>query len=243
MQGMPPPPMPQPEASPSIAKQTDAPAPAAAPTPAPQADVAKVQADLASLQVDAKPTAPKAEKAKEPVQPKAEPKPDAKPAPTAEPQPALAQPAVQEAVVQQRQKPTVPGAAPGRAVAHKVPVGDYDFESANARFQKTQAAPAKLDAIPPAAETPTSFYDKKSGFFDNISSEVKDRHERRGPNTEAGAPRERFVDEQARNMQTFGDNAAGYRGAGRGRGRSGRGRRGRGRGRGRGGGSKPEWAD
>ncbi|WFD03347.1 hypothetical protein MOBT1_002036 [Malassezia obtusa] len=158
----------------------------------------------------------------------------------------LAAPAVQEATVQQREKPAVPGAPAGKTVAHRdasLPEKDFDFESANARFQKElrgdhAPAPEKLDAIPAPSGPSTSFYDKKTGFFDNISSDVKERYERR-PQDEAG--KGRFADERARNVQTFGDNAANFRaGRGRGRGRSGRGRS-RGRGRGRGG--KPEWAD
>lgn len=165
--------------------------------------------------------------------------------------PSLAAPAKHEASVQQRERPTVPGAPANKPVAHRdasLPAKEYDFENANARFEKELRAPggapaAKLDAIPAPSTTGTSsFYDKKSGFFDNISSDVKEHYDRRG---QADAGRQRQADERARNAQTFGDQAAHFQaggGRGRGRGRGGRGRGGRGRGRGRGG-ARPEWAD
>lgn len=166
--------------------------------------------------------------------------------------PSLAAPAKQEASVQQRERPMVPGAPANKPVAHRdasLPAKEYDFESANARFEKELrgtggAAPAKLEAIPaPSTAGTSSFYDKKSGFFDNISSDVKEHYDRRG---QAEAGRQRQADERARNAQTFGDQAAHFQaggGRGRGRGRGGRGRGGRGRGRGRGGGGPPEWGD
>lgn len=170
------------------------------------------------------------------------------PAPAVQTQPGLAQPSIQHASTQQRQKPTVPGAAPGRSVAHRdtsVPTSDYDFESASARFQKDRKAgdantPARLDAVP-AGEASGPFYSKKAGFFDNISSEVKERYERRAPEVQEAPVRGQFAaDEKARNVQTFGENAGEFQGTNR-RGN----RRGRGRGRrpGRGGGARPEWAD
>lgn len=139
---------------------------------------------------------------------------------------------------QERQRPAVPGLAPGAVAAHRdtsVPSCDFDFESANARFRKEGQVSSntdnrRLDAIPPPAAS-TNFYDKKSGFFDNISSEIKERHEG-GPGTRAHA-----ADERARNVQTFGDNAASYRGSNR---RGGRSRGGRGRGPRKE--SKPAWA-
>ncbi|WFD30563.1 hypothetical protein MSPP1_001584 [Malassezia sp. CBS 17886] len=157
---------------------------------------------------------------------------------------------------QERQRPVVPGAAPSAVAAHKdasVPTNDFDFEGANARFQRdaesagtpSAATADQLSAIPPAPAG--NFYDRKAGFFDNISSEVKDRYEKRS-SVPAGEPapggfRTRQADEQAKNVLTFGDNAANYRGnqrrgRGGGRGRS-RGRRGRGN---QGGGERPEWA-
>lgn len=163
-----------------------------------------------------------------------------------------------------------------------VPEQDYDFETANKKFEderkqaasKQSADPSKspttngtgnefetLDSIPPpedGASGPKSFYDPKTtGFFDNISSEVKERHERpaggnrggRGQSNDsredggqrrsgggAGGSRgrnQRMVEER-RNLQTFGDTGnAGGGTQGRG-GFNGRGN-GRSRGRGRGG--------
>ncbi len=70
-----------------------------------------------------------------------------------------------------------------------MPNKEFDFESANAKFQKqkqtaddeatTNGNAAVLEAIPPpSSESPGNFYDKKSGFFDNISSEIKERYDR-----------------------------------------------------------------
>ena len=73
-------------------------------------------------------------------------------------------------------------------------------------------------------------YNKSSSFFDNISSEIKDRNEE-GGNKLGG--REFRSEERQKNLETFGQGSVdnGYRG---GYGRGGRGR-GRGYGRGRGG--------
>ena len=136
----------------------------------------------------------------------------------------------------------------------EVPTTDYDFESANAKFNKqdlvkeaiasgsplTTSAPS-LNGLSTAvngtgtegeAETvaiPSAAYDKTSSFFDNISSEIKDRAEESG-NRLGG--REFRHEERQKNLETFGQGSVdnGYRGGyGRGRGR------GRGFGRGRGG--------
>jgi len=86
------------------------------------------------------------------------------------------------------------------------------------------------DVVIPAQQVA---YDKKSSFFDNISSEIKDREDnKRG--------QEFRSEERKKNMETFGQGSVdNYRGGFRGRGR-GRGFRGGGRGgfvpRGRGGG-------
>jgi protein LSM14 len=78
-------------------------------------------------------------------------------------------------------------------------------------------------------------YNKTKSFFDNISSEAKDRAENSG---QKPGGREWRGEEQRKNMETFGQGSVdgGYRGGYRGRGR-GRGRgnmRGRGGSRGRG---------
>lgn len=97
---------------------------------------------------------------------------------------------------------------------------DFDFESSNAKFTKD-------DLIP---EPPADFYNKKSSFFDNISSTAKDKAE----GVENLTPYERRGEERKLNMETFGQVTAfpGRGGRGRGRGRGGfyrgRGRGGRG---------------
>ena len=161
----------------------------------------------------------------------------------------------------------------GRKV--EVPKDDYDFETANAKFNKedlikeaiasgspigegapeagtdgTPEAPAangleRKDSIPSAVSgTTAQAYNRSTSFFDNISSEIKDREEAKS--TSDGRPGRRG-EEIKKNIETFGQGSVdggyrgGYRGRGRGRGysRGGRGFGGRGsgyRGRGRGGG-------
>lgn len=137
----------------------------------------------------------------------------------------------------------------------EVPTTDYDFASANAKFNKQDLkeaiatgssigspvdvanpndAPAELangarkrsessGMIPPVAS-----YNKTSSFFDNISSESKDRDDATGKKL---GGREFRSEEQKKNLETFGQGSVdnGYRGGFRGRGR------GRGYGRPRGG--------
>ena len=147
----------------------------------------------------------------------------------------------------------------GRKV--EVPKTDYDFASANAKFNKqdlvkeviatgsptgeknpspaTAIHGAGIDGLPTgngtsdkkegaAKVTPT--YNKASSFFDNISSETKDRSDNQG-NRPGG--REWRGEEVKRNLETFGQGSVdngGYRGGYRGRGAGrGRGQRGRGR--------------
>ncbi|KAF2734157.1 hypothetical protein EJ04DRAFT_249435 [Polyplosphaeria fusca] len=163
------------------------------------------------------------------------------------------------------------GGGRGRGGGHQnvkieVPATDFDFASANAKFNKqdlvkeaiASGSPLGADmSSPPTAdlttnghangaaadadkevEIPPAAYDKTSSFFDNISSELKDRDDaasRRG--------QEFRTEERRKNMETFGQGSVdgyrgGYRGRGRGRGRGGRGYGFRGRGgapRGRGG--------
>ena len=142
-----------------------------------------------------------------------------------------------------------------------VPKEDYDFDAANAKFNKqdlvkeaiatgspvtsptktngTVANPlenghangAEADAedvvIPAASE---KGYDKKSSFFDNISSDLKDRIEQQ-QSEQSFDGRAMRNQERSRNVETFGQGSVdngGYRGSrGRGRGR-GYGRGGRG---------------
>ncbi|WEW55854.1 hypothetical protein PRK78_001287 [Emydomyces testavorans] len=141
----------------------------------------------------------------------------------------------------------------------EVPATDFDFESANAKFNKQDVAKEAIASGSPLAESEekgingvgatngangtaaTSVtnlatgvaYDKSSSFFDNLSSEARDR--------EDGVRRGRRGEEEKKNMETFGQGSVdggyrgGYRGRGRGRGFGrGRGSYGRGHGGGRG---------
>ena len=131
------------------------------------------------------------------------------------------------------------GRAPGPAKVD-VPAADFDFESANAKFNKQDLvkeaiAGSPLGEQPPnnasapeveTEETAPKAYNKATSFFDNISSEAKDRTEAAG--NRAGGHQWRG-EEQKKNVETFGQGSVdngGYRGGyrGRGRGRGGRGR-------------------
>lgn len=138
----------------------------------------------------------------------------------------------------------------------EVPKADYDFTTANAKFNKQDlvkeaiATGSPLEdgeitndvaddgaangisrqnsetvAIPPAPS-----YNKASSFFDNISSEAKEREEGTGSKRLGG--REFRSEEQRKNLETFGQGSVdngyrgGYRGRGRGRGYGGRARSG-----------------
>ena len=140
------------------------------------------------------------------------------------------------------------GGGPGKKL--EVPTTDYDFESANAKFNKQDLVKEAIASGSPLAEgdengpsetvdtvdhntngngssqgSNVAGYNKSSSFFDNISSEARDREEG-GP-----ASREWRGEEEKRNIETFGQGSVdGYRSSFRGRGR------GRGFGRGRGGG-------
>lgn len=139
----------------------------------------------------------------------------------------------------------------------EVPQSDYDFQTANAKFNKQDLVKEAIATGVPAAEaeihaaeqaksvepTPNGDassnpgYNRGSSFFDNISSEARDREE----NTTRVGGREWRGEEEKRNMETFGQGSvdgyrSNYRGRGRGRGFGrGRGGYGRGYGRGRGG--------
>lgn len=140
----------------------------------------------------------------------------------------------------------------GRPAAAKVevPDSDFDFAQANAKFNKQDIAKEAVAGSPlgeepvgspaespdPAtAANPDVAYNKTRSFFDNISSEAKDRAENNG---QKPGGREWRGEEQRKNMETFGQGSVdggyrNYRGRGRGRGRGGRGfgRGGRGGGR------------
>ena len=151
----------------------------------------------------------------------------------------------------------------------EVPKTDYDFATANAKFNKQDlvkeaiasgspvgspidgsnnvSAEASVNGARGESEhsttVPTAGYNKTSSFFDNISSESKDRDD---VSSKKLGGREFRSEEQKKNLETFGqgsvDNSyrGGFRGRGRGRGYRARrgelgGRGGRGSTRGRGG--------
>lgn len=115
----------------------------------------------------------------------------------------------------------------------EVPATDFDFETANAKFNKqdlvkeivdtpngsaTEDVKEAKDESAPAGPS----YNKSTSFFDNISSEIKDRQE--GNGSRPGG-REWRGEEQKKNVETFGQGSVdngfgrgGYRGRGRGRG-------------------------
>lgn len=130
----------------------------------------------------------------------------------------------------------------------EVPKEDFDFESSNAKFNKqdlvkqanTGSSPvtsppangtdgnvfenghaddAGDDVVIPPKTTEKS-YDRKTSFFDNISSDLKDRSEAQTVDGRAIRSQER-----TKNMETFGQGSVdgGFRGGFRGRGRGGRG--------------------
>lgn len=140
-----------------------------------------------------------------------------------------------------------------------VPKEDYDFERANAKFNKQELVKeaiasgsplgsptdgAKPEPVVPSAtnghtdgnnddvvippKSTEKGYDKKSSFFDNISSDLRDRVEQQqqGEFVDGRAMRR---EERTKNVETFG--SATVEGGYRGRGRGGQGR-GFGRGRG-----------
>ncbi|PHH92588.1 hypothetical protein CDD83_6649 [Cordyceps sp. RAO-2017] len=136
----------------------------------------------------------------------------------------------------------------------EVPDSDFDFAQSNAKFNKVEVAkeaiagspmsehPSELVASTPEIEVPNGnpalAYNKSRSFFDNISSESRDRAENGG---QKPGGREWRGEEQRKNMETFGQGSVdgGYRNY-RGRGR-GRGNRGRGFGRGGRGGNRPQY--
>lgn len=146
------------------------------------------------------------------------------------------------------------GRAP-RPAKVEVPDTDFDFASANAKFNKQEVvkeavagsplteAPIgedEVDVAEPEAPVPAeAAYNKSRSFFDNISSEMKDRE---NAGQKLGGAQWRG-EETRKNIETFGQGSVdgGYRGyrGGRGRGRGGRGRGYRG-GRGGNGGFRPQ---
>lgn len=130
----------------------------------------------------------------------------------------------------------------GPAAKVEVPDSDFNFMESNAKFNKEDVvkeaiagspltetpngtAPAPVEQPASTDDVPVA-YNKSRSFFDNISSEAKDRADSSGPKP---GGREWRSEEQRRNMETFGQGSVdgghrNYRGRGRGRGRGGRGR-------------------
>lgn len=119
----------------------------------------------------------------------------------------------------------------------EIPASDYDFESANAKFNKEDMIKEAIATGSPLGEpsedgvvngsvdtatngegrkdslpsVTTEAYNKTSSFFDDISSEVKDREEQQ-------MGRGRRGEEMKKNFETFGQGSVdgGFRGRGRG---------------------------
>ncbi|KAI1811009.1 Scd6-like Sm domain-containing protein [Poronia punctata] len=136
------------------------------------------------------------------------------------------------------------GGRGGAQTKIEVPDTDFDFQTANAKFNKQELVKEAASGSPvveaangTASNTPEPVdgaYNKTRSFFDNISSEAKDRAEHSGHKP---GGREWRGEEQRKNMETFGQGSVdgGYRGGYRGRrGRGRGGMRGRGGPRGRG---------
>ncbi|KAJ4125462.1 hypothetical protein NW768_009081 [Fusarium equiseti] len=146
------------------------------------------------------------------------------------------------------------GGRPAAATKVVVPDSDFDFAQSNAKFNKQDAvkeaitgSPLEAPENPAVTEHPEVAttgedvpvaYNKTRSFFDNISSESRERAENGG---QKPGGREWRGEEQRKNMETFGQGSVdgGYRNY-RGRGR-GRGRGGRGYGRGGRGGNRPQY--
>ncbi|XEV06859.1 hypothetical protein FSHL1_012146 [Fusarium sambucinum] len=146
------------------------------------------------------------------------------------------------------------GGRPMNTAKVVVPDSDFDFAQSNAKFNKQDAVKEAIAGSPLEApenlavaehpevattgeEVPVA-YNKTRSFFDNISSESRERTENGG---QKPGGREWRGEEQRKNMETFGQGSVdgGYRNY-RGRGR-GRGRGGRGYGRGGRGGARPQY--
>ncbi|KAK9717862.1 hypothetical protein K7432_005892 [Basidiobolus ranarum] len=119
-----------------------------------------------------------------------------------------------------------------------IPTSDFDFESSNAKFDRTDLLKEVGDdeTLEQSNEpAPPPFYNKSASFFDNISCEAKERMDQNDgrPRLSFNERRERQSHERKLNLETFGQTSVDpgrYRGRGRGRGRGGGGHRGRGRG-------------
>jgi len=131
----------------------------------------------------------------------------------------------------------------------EVPTTDFDFESSNAKFNKHNLVKEAIVSGTPAGtpidgEAAAGFHNNgdpaspeasassaippmytKSSFFDNISSEARDREDATEGKQRAPGVQEFRSEERRRNFETFGQGSVdnGYRGGFRGRGGRGRG--------------------
>ncbi|ANB14588.1 hypothetical protein AWJ20_2188 [Sugiyamaella lignohabitans] len=120
----------------------------------------------------------------------------------------------------------------GQGQKPKVVLPEFNFDASNAKFSKEDIT--KEESVIPKAPA-EGFYDKKSSFFDNISSTTKEQIEGSSDNKTAY---QRRGEERQLNMETFGQaesNHGNWRGGRGGRGRGRGGHRGRGNGNWRGG--------
>ena len=128
----------------------------------------------------------------------------------------------------------------GGAKKMEIPKSDFDFESANAKFNKEDLIKEAIASGSPLEETPAATfeettedvaktvparkdslsspvpaYNKSTSFFDNISSEAKDREDGTDGRTNG---RQLRGEEFKKNIETFGQGNVdgGYRGHGRG---------------------------
>lgn len=96
--------------------------------------------------------------------------------PKAQPQPQQPKPSAPVAQQQPQQAAAPRSGVPAQAPAQGV---DFDFASANAKFVKegapSSAPPTTGEEVVIPEASPGSFYDKKKSFFDDISSEIKER--------------------------------------------------------------------
>jgi protein LSM14 len=112
----------------------------------------------------------------------------------------------------------------GTAEHVKVPATDFDFESANAKFDKTAAAKAvktptgeditksgEEGTEKPTEETPKSAYNPKTSFFDSLSSSASTAERGNGTGGRGrrggggGGARTRRDEEREKNVATFGE--------------------------------------
>ncbi|ORX99263.1 hypothetical protein K493DRAFT_313298 [Basidiobolus meristosporus CBS 931.73] len=105
-----------------------------------------------------------------------------------------------------------------------IPSSDFDFESSNAKFDKTELLKEiEDDEVPEQPVEPSTqpFYNKSTSFFDNISCEAKERMDNNDgrPRLSFNERRERQHHERQLNLETFGQtsvDSSRYRGRGRG---------------------------